>query len=143
MPKSAAEIAAKQIRRAQEAAQDYTAGVQGVTEAPSAKAIRKKDKLRSNFNAAIDSGKWENNLAAVSLEEWKTTTAEKGSARFSAGVEAARPKIEAFHQDLQNHLQATKGEIDNMPDATPEQRDARMLANVRRMRKFRRSKRRR
>lgn len=143
MPKSAQEIAAKQIRRAQEASQDYVEGVRSVTEAPGQRAVKKKEKLRANFNAAVDSGKWEANTAAVGLEEWKQVTAEKGGQRFASGVEAARPKIEAFQADLQAFLNSTKGEIDSLPDATPEQRDAKMLANVRRMRKFKRTKRRR
>lgn len=143
MPKSPQEIAAKQIRRAQEASQDYVAGVQGVTEAPGAKAVRKKEKLRANFNASLDNGKWEQNTAAVTKEEWINSTVEKGGQRYASGVEASRGKIEAFQADLQQYLSATKAEIDNMPDATPEQRDAKMLANVRRMRKFKRTRRRR
>ncbi len=143
MPKSAVDIANKQIRRAQEASQDYVAGVQNVAEAPGAKAVRKQDKLKANFIASVDSGKWAAATGAVSREDWIRITADKGGARYSSGVEASRPKIEAFHTDLQNYLQSTKAEIDNMPDATPEQRDQKMLANTRRMRKFKRTTRRR
>lgn len=141
--KDPAKIAAKQVRRAQEASADYIEGVQSVTEAPGVKAARKKDKLKANFNAAVDSGKWEENVKSVSREDWIATTTNKGGARYAAGVEEARAKIQAFQEDLQQYLQSTKADIDNMPDATPEQRDAKMLANVRRMRKFKRRNRRR
>lgn len=141
--KSAADIAAKQVRRAQEASQDYITGVQNVTEAPGAKAVRKKDKLRANFNAAVDSGKWEQNTAAVSKDQWVAATVEKGGQRFASGVAAAQSNIEAFHNDLQQYLSQTQAQIDSMPDATPEQRKAKMNANFDRMSKFKRVKRRR
>ena len=143
MAKSAADIAAKQVRRAQEASQDYIAGVQGVNEAPGTRAVKKKDKLRANFIAAIDNGKWEANTAAVGKEEWIEATVSKGGARYASGVEAAKGKIEAFHAEFQPFVQQVKRELDNMPDATPEQREAKMLANVRKMRAFKRTRRRR
>ncbi len=136
-------IADKQIRRAQEASQDYVDGVQSVTEAPGARAVRKKEKLRAAFNAAIDSGKWAENTAAVSKDEWIETTVKKGGARYAAGVEEARGRIEAFQQEFQAFVSKAKAELDAMPDATPEQREQKMLANVRKMRQFKRTRRRR
>lgn len=143
MAKSAAKIAAKQVRRAQESVNEYIEGVQSVTEAPGAKAVRKKDKLKNNFNAAVDSGKWAEATGAVTREEWVDTTVKKGGSRYASGVADSEQKIVAFQEELQQFLTSTKGEIDNMPDATPEQRDQKMLANVRRMRKFKRTRRRR
>lgn len=136
-------IAAKQVRRAQEASTDYVEGVQGVTEAPGAKAVRKQDKLKQNFNASVDSGKWADATKAVSRDDWVQATVSKGGARYAAGVEEAKGKIEAFQEDLQSFLASTQSEIDNMPDATPEQRKAKMVANFDRMRKFKRRTRRR
>ncbi len=143
MAKDAAKIAAKQIRRAQEASQDYIDGVNSVTEAPGQKAVRKKDKLKANFIQSVDSGKWEEATKAVSRDEWVATTVAKGGARYAAGVEEARGKITAFQEELQTFLNSTKAEIDNMPDATPEQRKAKMVANFDRMKKFKRRNRRR
>lgn len=143
MPKNAADIAAKQVRRAQEASQDYIAGVQAVTESPGARAVKKKDKLRANFLASVDNGKWENNTSAVTREEWQEATVSKGGSRYASGVEAAKSKIEAFHNEFQPFVQQVKRELDSMPDATPEQREAKMLANVRKMRAFKRTRRRR
>lgn len=143
MPKTAQQITDKQVRRAQEAADDYLQGAEGVTEAPGVKAVRKKDKLRANFNAAVDSGKWEENTKAVSNDEWKRSVREKGAPRYASGVEAARPDILAFHEEFQAFLNNVKKEIDAMPDTTPEQRIAKMVANARAISKFKRTRRRR
>lgn len=143
MPKSAQEIANKQVRRAQEASADYVSGVESVTESPGARAVKKKDKLRNNVIAAIDSGKWEANTAAVSLEEWKSKTKSKGGERYARGVEESREAIIAFHEEFQPFVQRVKAELDQMPDATKEQRKAKMVANFDKMSQFKRSRRRR
>lgn len=143
MPKSPADIAAKQVRRAQEASQDYIAGVQAVTEAPGVKAVRKKDKLRANFLASVDNGKWEANTSAVTREEWQDKTVRKGGERYARGVEESKEAIMAFHEEFQPFVQQVKRELDAMPDATPEQRKAKMVANFDKMSKFKRTRRRR
>lgn len=143
MARDPSKIAEKQIRRAQEASGDYVDGVNAVAEAPGLKAVRKKDKMKSNFIKSLDDGKWENNTKAVTLEEWKSKAARKGGERYAPGVEAARDDIMAFHAEFQPFIASVKAELDNMPDATPEQRKTKMIANFERMSKFRRTRRRR
>lgn len=143
MGKNYTKIAQKQIRNAQNATQDYVDGIDGVDSAPGQAAVKKKDKLRNNFNAAIDSGKWANNTAAVSLDEWKKAAKEKGGERFGPGVAKAADDIIAFHEDFGPKRDRLQAEIDAMPDATPEQREQKMLANKRGMAKLKRGPRRR
>lgn len=143
MGKTAAQIAAKQVRRAQEAASDYTQGIENVTESPMAKAIKKKDKMRANVLAAIDGGKWQAGLESIDLPTWKAKTAKLGGERYAGGVEAAADKIAAFHEEFQPFVQRVKAEVDAMPDSTPDQRIARMVANAKGLAKFTRTRRRR
>ncbi len=135
--------AAKQVRRAQEASGDYVDGVRGVKVSPMQKAKAKKDKLKANFNASVDSGKWEAGLDGWSLEAWADVTAKKGGERYSSGVEAAREDIAAFHAEFAQHVERVKAIIDAMPDTTPEQRIQKMVANAREMGKYTRKARRR
>lgn len=143
MAKDPKKIAEKQVRRAQEAAGDYLDGVRNVSESPTQKAKRKKDKLKSNFNAAVDSGKWEAGLDSVSKEEWIRLTETKGGARYASGVESASADIEAFHAEFGPIRDKIKAQADAMPDSTLEQRLARMQFVAREMAKHRRTRRRR
>lgn len=133
-------VTEKQIRNAANGATAYSDGVRDVKEAPGAKAARKKDKYKANVMASVD--KWAENVGAVSLQEWAEATTGKGAERFASGVEAARPKILAFQQQFQPFVDGVKKELDAMPDATPDQREQKMLANVRKMRQFKRTRRR-
>lgn len=136
-------ITEKQIRRAQNATQDYVSGVENVSESPTAKAAKKKDKMRAGINAAIDSGKWEDGLMSVSLEQWKERTAKKGGERYASGVADSADRVEEFHAEFAPFMASVQAKIDQMPDTTAEQRIARMVANAQALAKFRRSRRRR
>lgn len=135
-----AKVTAKQIRNATNGATSYVEGVMDVKEAPGQRAARKKEKYRANVTASVD--KWAENTAAVTLGEWQDSVSTKGAARFAPGVEAAQPKIQAFHEQFQPFVATLKKALDDMPDATPDQREQKMLANVRGMRKFKRTRRR-
>ncbi len=133
-------VTEKQIRNAANGAPAYVESIRDVKEAPGAKAVRKADKYKQNTLAAVD--KWKENTGAVSLQEWQEAAATKGGERFAPGIEAARSKILAFQQQFQPFVDGVKKELDAMPDATPDQREQKMLANVRKMRTFKRTRRR-
>lgn len=137
------EIAEKQVRRSQAATEDYIRGVRAVTEAPTQKAKAKKDKLKQNFIAAVDSGKWEAGLDGTTLDDWQKATESKGGARYGSGVAESQEKIIAFHEEFQPFVEAVKKKIADMPDTTQEQRLQRMMENARSIAKFHRSRRRR
>lgn len=139
-PKKAAE---KQIRRAQEAAGDYVNGVNDTQKNPMQRAKAKKEKLKLNFNAAIDNGSWEAGLDSVSFEEWKRLASSKGGERYASGVQAASDDIAAFHAEFAPIVARVQAEVEGMADTTQEQRLQRMLHNARSLGKFKRSKRRR
>lgn len=140
MGRDPAKVVEKQIRNAVNGAQSYVEGVRDVKEAPGKKAVKKRAKWKANTLAAEE--KWAENTEAVGLTEWQDAAAGKGAERFAPGIEASRPKLMAFHSQFQPFVGDLKRQLDDMPDATPDQREAKMLANVRGMRKFKRTRRR-
>ena len=141
--RDAAKEVDKQIQRVSASVQEYRDAVNEVAESPGKAAVRKKDKFRINLLAAIDSGKWEEATGNIDLEDWKKRTSGKGADRLVAGLEDSRDKSVDFRQQLIAYQEQVSAKIDAMPDTTPEQREARLLANMREMRKFKRSRRRR
>jgi len=122
----------KQIARVSVALDDYKAGVQAVTEAPTAKAAEKRDKWLANIQAKADF--WERRLRAVSLDEWKKDTLEKAD-RFSDGVAKAEDKIRRFVAAWQPILAEIQRAVRAMPDRTDADRERRMLENLRRLKR--------
>lgn len=137
------EVAEKQVRKAQAASEDYIRGIRSVTESPMAKAVAKKEKFKNNLIRSIDSGKWENNTSAVPLEEWARKTETVGSPRYSEGVGAALEKTVAFQEEFLPFVRSVQEKVNSMPDATPEQRIAKMVENAKSIGKFQRMRRRR
>lgn len=130
------EFREKHARRLKAATEDMRKGVEAVTEAPTAKAAKKMDKLRTNLLKAIDSGKMERALKAVTLEEWKRKMVEVGIGRVSSGIDGAAAKVENFAAQLLPHIDKLKSEVDRMPDVTLDDSINRMVSFTRGMAKF-------
>lgn len=133
------QIAEKWSRRLTQSTADIERGVNAVTESPMEKAIAKKDKAIQNYQAAMNSGKWEAGLRRVSLQQWKNDTINKGIQRITAGANAAQPKVAAFMAELLPYQQNLKAELDNLADNTLEDSIQRMVTWTRGMANFRRS----
>lgn len=131
------EFAEKWSRRLKASLEDIRKGVEKVNEAPSKKAIAKKEKLKQRLIEAIDSGRWERALSKVTLEDWKRAMIQKGLSRIASGVDEATPKMIEFGQALLQHIEAGQKAIENMPDLTLEDNINRMVAFIRHMAKFR------
>ena len=132
------EFQEKHARRLKGAVEDMRRGVENVTEAPTAKAAAKADKMRANILASIDNGKWAKGLTRVSLEEWKRKTIDKGINRVASGIDGAADKVEAFASELLPHIDAAQTKIKKMPDVTLEDNINRMTEFIRDMAKFKR-----
>ena len=130
------QIAEKWARRLAGATEDIRQGVEGVSEAPSQKAIQKKDKMIKEWTEAINSGKWERSLSKVGLDDWKQAFLEKGLSRIPSGAEASKPKFEEFMNQLLPYIDNVKSKIERMPDTTLEDRINRAVAFMREMSKF-------
>ena len=130
------EFADKHARRLKGAVEDIRAGVQKVTESPTAKAAAKESKMLQNVQSAVQSGKWAARLKAVTLEEWKSKTVEKGLGRIAAGVDGAHGKMVAFASQLLPYEATLKDQINKMPDLTLEDSISRATSWIRGMSKF-------
>src|SRR5215469_11980919 len=112
----AGSVAAKWAARTQAAIPDYTAGVNAVSQPPGRAAAAQADV-------------WAGNVAAVTLEEWKSASTGKGAQRIAQGVTDAQGKMAAF---MTTHLQIVdrvKGSLP--PRGSKEQNIQRAVAMMR------------
>lgn len=116
--KTPAQVAAKWAQRAQGATQALQDGINNVTVAPGQLAAAKQDKMLANLTAAITSGKWANNVAAVSLQSWKDSMLTKGVQRYGSGVSAAQTKFQSFMSKLLPYQANIQAQLATMPDLT-------------------------
>ena len=130
------ERAEKLARNLKNALDDIRKGVDRVSEAPGKLAAAKKDKMRANLMAALDSGKWERNVAAYPLDEWKEDMKTKGINNIPTGIDRAKPKIVKFAQQQDEHQAKIDAKLKSMPDLTLEDNIRRMELQVREMAKF-------
>jgi len=132
------QFAEKHNRRTKAALDDMRAGIERVTESPTAKAAAKQEKMKARLLAAIESGKWANGLKRVSLEEWKEKMVNIGVGRVASGLDANKKKVEEFAAQLLPHIDAGLKEIEKLPDVTLEDSINRMTTFIRHMSKFKR-----
>jgi hypothetical protein len=133
---SAQTVAAKWVTRTSAAAQDYAQGVAQTDVDPTQRAIQAQSRLRSEFIAAIDSGKWAQRLQAVGKAGWQQAVASKGVQNFSTGVAAAEQKVAAAFGPLLSFEQGLQSTIQAMPNVTDADRNNRMLAWANGMRQY-------
>lgn len=126
----------KQARRLKGAMEDMRLGVNNVTEAPTAKAAQKQEKMLANLTQAVNDGKWKRGLLSVSNEDWKEKMLNKGLPRVAAGIDAAAAKVEDFASKALPYIAAGQAQVDKMPDLTLEDNIARSNAMIRHMSKF-------
>ena len=135
---NAEQFADKHSSRLSGATEDIRRGVMNVTVSPTRKAAEKLDKMKANFNKAIDSGKVKRGLLRVDLPEWQQKMLEKGISRIPEGIQAARGKMIAFGEQLLAYEDGLQTKIKAMPDTTLEDSINRMTSWARGMAKFER-----
>lgn len=141
MPKlTAQEFQEKHARNLKSSVPDIQRGVERVTEAPTAKAAKKADKMLAGITEAVQSGKWQRGLERVTLEDWKDKMLKKGVGRIAAGIDEAADKVVAFAEELLPFQEKLQKEVDAMPDVTLEDSIQRMTHFVRGMAGFKRQK---
>lgn len=110
--------------------------IMGLQSNPMLKAAEKKDAYVAGIMDAAESGRWEDGLRSVDFAEWKRKTAEVGTARIAAGVEAASSKMLNFLQQSLPYTEAVSKMVQQMPDATLEDRIQRATTAMRKMAEF-------
>lgn len=135
-----AEVVKKWAQNLGNAKQAIEAGVRSVTVAPTAVAAQKVDKYVAGVQRAAESGKYQRALQGVSLMQWQNSMINKGLQRLQNGVKEGEPKMQAFMTEFLPFVQRVSQTVRAMPDETENDREQRMLANVRELRKFQRTR---
>lgn len=129
-------FADKWVTRTSAAAQDYAQGVAQSDKDPTALAIAAQPRMLSNFQAAVQGGKWAARLRASGKAGWQSAVASKGVANFQTGVGAARDKVAAAAAPLLAFEANLQRQVQGMPNVSDADREARMLAWTRGMRQY-------
>lgn len=133
-----AQWADKLARNLKNASQDIQNGVNAVQTAPGQKAAAQSQKWINSLNEASTQEKWRRNVAAVSLEDWKKAMLDKGLARIGPGIDAAKPKIVQFAEEVTPHIEAGQRQLEQMPDLTLQDSINRAVTWITHMSEFRR-----
>jgi len=136
MVKSPEKWVEKQLARVRVAGEDYRSGVEAVTVNPAERALAANAKRVAKLQDSIAKKTWEKKMAKVTLDDWKRKASTVGADRFISGVEANVDKIEAFVRSFQPKLESLSSSVKAMPETTEAERDARVLAMIRGLRKL-------
>ena len=115
----------------------YAAGVNAVTQNPAAAATTDAamNKARTNYAAAMTAGgKFATKLGKVSIDQWKQAAINGFNAKASAAASAAQPKVARFLTNLATYQQSYLPALKSMSRNNSADMDARMMANVNKMR---------
>lgn len=127
---------AKWVNRLQQATEEVRRGVEQVTQAPGQIAASKFQKWITGVQESQQ--KWRRNVAAVSLDEWKTSMINVGIPRIAQGAQQKQGKMQRFLDQFFPHLERGVAAVKAMPDTTFEERIARANAMMRHNHEFRR-----
>jgi hypothetical protein len=108
-----------------------------LTETPGVNAAKQQDKYLMNVQEAVRSGRYKDGQLGYDLTSFITITQEKIKERFASGLEKSRDKQISIRQDLNDQQERIRTKVHAMDDSTEAQREARMLTNLREMRKVR------
>lgn len=135
-PLDAAAAANKLISRAQNAGGDWLAGVTGQTVNPAELAVKAKEKWKARMMAAIQNDTWAKRLSQVSLSDITSAANKAGASAYTSGIANRSDKIMKAFQRIIPKIQAVRDIVNAMPDVTEVDRENKMLANVRGLRKI-------
>lgn len=115
------------------------AGVQAVTESPTAKAAARVDAWVAGVQRSKD--KFVASLNAVTLAQWKAAMLGKGLRNMAAGYEdqGNRQKYLAFMREFLPYVREGAARIKNMPKGTLQQSIDRAAEMIRHNARFRRA----
>lgn len=134
--RSGSEMASRLVQNATNGAQHWVDGMQNPSRSPTQAAKDAAGKWANNTTKAIQEKRFEKGLAKTSDAEIAQIATAVGAGGFSAGVQARTQKIEKAMNRLQPMLQAASDAAQGMPNDTEAAREARMVANLKNMRKI-------
>lgn len=105
------QVAANWQRGLSSATDKIKAGINAVTEAPTARAARRVDAQVAGVQRAAASGKTAAALNAVSLDDWKQAFLNKGVSRIASGATTAQNKMADFYTQFLPAVDAAKASL--------------------------------
>jgi hypothetical protein len=120
--------AAKQIKRAVAASDDWLAGVLKPRKLPNEAAIAANAKRIDRLAESEKQGKWLKAMQNVDIDQVYEIIKKLGSGVYKTGIEARDMKIAAVYDELQPLVASMKATIDAMPQATDSDREKRLIA---------------
>lgn len=118
----------KYARNAANAAPDYVKGATSTDKDPTALAVAAKDKWSARLAEQGTKDKYARRLAAAGKNGWLQGVKTKGNERYASGVNAAKPKVQAFATQFSQHLSTALPTVHAMASTTYEQRKQRAIA---------------
>lgn len=109
--KTAQQVAAKWSQNLTNSTTAIQNGVNAVTTSPTQLAAQNVNGYLQGVQAAVASGKWQRNLQAVSLQDWKTSMQQKGIPHIQTGATAAQPKVATAFGPLLQYVYDTRDAV--------------------------------
>ena len=114
-----------------QAAQDrYKEGIDSVTQHPGELAAAQQDKMRTNINAAIESGLWAARVRKGTVGDWKQRAKVKGAPRLSSGATASVDKYTEAANKMAPVWDAIAQECSSMPSTTMAEKLAKVQKSI-------------
>lgn len=120
--------AEKQIRKSQEAGNDWVEGVQRPSRSFKEAGIAAAGKHKNNTQLALNEDRYRKGMAKTNEDEAIATAVKVGASGYTAGIAARTDKIRRVVTELQPKVAALKRTIDAMPQDTDAQREERLKA---------------
>jgi hypothetical protein len=135
--KSASDVAAKWANNLNGATQTIQKGVMSVTTSPTSLAARNPNAYLQGIQNAVNSGKWQAKLNAVSTSDWQNAMIKKGLPRISTGTASGQPKMQNFMSNFLPYVYQTRDSINSsQPRGTLAQNMQRMTTFVQQMAQY-------
>lgn len=136
MPRLSAEkITKKQVENASRSTESYKDGVMNPRRGAATAALAAAPKRAEAVRISEENKDWEKSMAKVSDDYVKKRAVEIGAPRYAPGIKGAEEKTLKFWRGFKPILDTIEAEVAAMPDVTDADREARMVANVRLMKK--------
>jgi hypothetical protein len=124
----------KMIERIQNAGQAWEQGIQNPRRSPTAAMKAANGKWKDRVTRAVQNDTWNKAISRLSDDQIAAQAKAVGGSALVAGVNARKQKIMDAIARLQPKVTAVVTRVQSMPQDTDQQREARMLENLRGMR---------
>lgn len=136
MNTNAQAVADKWATRTSAAAPDYVAGAQATDKDPTQLAINAAPRWFAKVQDAYTNGRYQQGLARAGKAGWLAGVTGKGKDNFANGVTNAKAKVATAFGPLLSFESNLQGQINQMPNVTDADKEARAIAWMRGMRSY-------